>query len=83
VRLKKSKGEYKMQFPGWWVSGDDKEVRITPYMFDDTELSEASDWKEAPQNEDPTYPHGFIEWDKAVENVKLRLSGAIAEERHG
>ncbi len=62
-----------MQFPGWWVSGDASGVTLTPNVFDDTELSEASDWKEAHQNEDPDQPHGYIEWDKAVLDMRRRL----------
>lgn len=62
-----------MQFPGWWVEGDEKGVKITPYMFDDTELSETSDWTEAHQNDDPRLPHGFVAWDSTVADVRKRL----------
>jgi hypothetical protein len=36
-----------MQFPGFWVIGAGKRVWLTPYMFDDTELSPASDFTQA------------------------------------
>jgi len=62
-----------MQIPGWWVEGDERGIRITPHLFDETELSEASDWKEAHQNEDPAVPHGFVEWSAALSEVKKRL----------
>lgn len=62
-----------MQFGGWWVHGDEKGVGITPHLFDETELSEASNWREAHQNEDPAAPHGFIDWSAALSDVEKRL----------
>lgn len=62
-----------MQFPGWWVEGDDRGVTITPATFDETELSEESEWKEAHQNAENEGPHGFIEWDQAVADAQQRL----------
>lgn len=62
-----------MQFPGWWVEGDQNSVRISRHMFDETELSEKSDWREAHQNEDPAAPHGFTEWSAALSDAERRL----------
>lgn len=62
-----------MQFPGWWVDGDKKGVKIVPQIFDETELSEASDWREADQNEDPDVPHGYVDWDAAIADARRRL----------
>lgn len=67
-----------MQFQGFWISGDSKEVAIVPAVFDETELSEASDWKQAHQNVDPELPHGFVEWEHALVDVDSRLAGHIA-----
>lgn len=62
-----------MQFLGWWVSGDRSGVTITSATFDDTELSEESNWKEAHQNGEPNAPHGYIEWAQAVSDIGRRL----------
>lgn len=62
-----------MQFPGWWVEGDCREVRITPALFDDTELSEASGWTEAHQNEDSSFAHGFTKPETLLRDVRRRL----------
>lgn len=62
-----------MQFPGWRVDGDKKGVKIVLQIFDETELSEASDWREADQNEDPDVPHGYVDWDAAIADARRRL----------
>ena len=62
-----------MQFPGWRVDGDKKGVKIVPQIFDETELSEASDWREADQNEDPDVHHGYVDWDAAIADARRRL----------
>ena len=66
-----------MQFSGFWVAGDKTKVGVTPAVFDETELSEASKWKAAHQNEDPALPHGFVEWADAVADMERRLNGKI------
>ena len=48
-----------MQFPGYWVSGAGSKVWLTPYMFDDTELSPASDFTQAWENGE-TGKDGFV-----------------------
>lgn len=50
-----------MRFPGYWVEGTGTSVTVRSCAFDDTELSESSDWKEAHQNEDPATRHGYVE----------------------
>lgn len=62
-----------MQFRGWWVSGDSSGVSITPHTFDEVELSEDSNWREAVQNQDPSSHHGYIDWDSAIDDAKRRL----------
>lgn len=62
-----------MQFPGWWVDGDTDSVTITRAVFDDTELSESSDWKMAHQNDDGALAHGFVDEDDMLAEVRRRL----------
>jgi hypothetical protein len=67
-----------MKFPGFWVSGFSASVRVEPTVFDETDLSERSDWKEALQNEDADAPHGFVD-DQAVEREVNRRRAAFEE----
>ena len=67
-----------MQFRGWWVSGDAETVTITRATFDDTELSEASGWTRAHQNEEAKAAHGFVTLDAALADVQRRLTGGEA-----
>ena len=62
-----------MQFPGWSVEGDKTGVKIIPQIFDETELSEASNWREAHQNEDSDLPHGYLDWEAAIADARRRL----------
>lgn len=67
-----------MKFPGSWVSGFGASVRVEPTVFDETDLSERSDWKEALQNEDADAPHGFVD-EQAVEREVNRRRFAFEE----
>lgn len=49
-----------MRFPGAWVSKSDGGVAVMFTGFDETELSDHSNWTEAWQNEDPSLPAGFV-----------------------
>jgi len=49
-----------MIFPGAFVSKTEDGVHVLFTVFDDTDLSESSQWTEALQNEDPTMPAGFV-----------------------
>ncbi len=62
-----------MQFPGWWVGGDSDRITITKAIFDDTELSESSNWKKAHQNDDASFAHGFVEERDMLLEVRRRL----------
>lgn len=62
-----------MQFPGWWIDGDENGVKVTPHVFDETELSEASDWREANENADPQAAHGYVDWAAAIADARRRL----------
>ncbi len=67
-----------MQFPGYWISGDASEVTIVPAVFDETELSEETGWKQSHQNVDNKLPHGFVQWEDALADIENRLTGKIA-----
>ena len=41
-----------MQFPGYWVANKDTYITIDHTIFDETELTPESNWKEAWQNVD-------------------------------
>lgn len=61
-----------MQIPGYWVSGFGENVTVEPTVFDDTELSEPSEWREAWENDDPAAAHGFVERSAAIEDALRR-----------
>jgi len=50
-----------MRFGGYWVSAERDNLEVVVGEFDDTDLSDHSDWTEAWQNEDPGYAHGFLD----------------------
>ena len=62
-----------MQFPGYWVDGEGSNVTVERSVFDDTELSPESDWKEAYQNADPSMPRGFIKPEAVLRDVCRRI----------
>lgn len=62
-----------MRVPGYWVEGTGAGVTVQPYVFDDTELSESSGWKEAPQNEDADSPYGFVDPIAMLREVCRRI----------
>jgi hypothetical protein len=66
-----------MKFDGYWVSKVDGTVSVIAGEFDETELTQASDWTEAMQNEEPTYPHGFIKPLAMLHSVCEKLVGEL------
>lgn len=62
-----------MRFPGYWVDGEGASVTVERYVFDDTELSPESAWKEAYQNEDPSASNGFVDPQAMLTDVCRRL----------
>ena len=64
-----------MKFSGYWVSGDAEKIVVTPAKFDETDLTEDSDWTKAHQNVEPALPHGFVRWEDAVTEMRRRLKG--------
>ncbi len=68
-----------MQFSGFWVSQSEQDVIVTRTAFDETDLSDTSNWTEAWQNEDPTHPHGFIDPLAMLQDVCVQLVGELIE----
>ncbi len=66
-----------MKFDGYWVSKVDDTVGVTLTEFDETELTPESNWTEAGQNEEPTYPHGFIDSLTMLHSVCQKLVGEL------
>ena len=56
-----------MQFPGYWVSNKDTYITIVHSIFDETELTPESNWKEAWQNIDSDAGvWGYVEIQAAI-----------------
>ena len=66
-----------MRFPGYWVSENKGTIEVSATEFDDTDLSDHSDWKEAWQNEDPEYPHGFVDPLTMLHAISKKIVGEI------
>ena len=69
-----------MRFGGYWVSAERGKIEVTAGEFDDTELSDHSDWKEAWQNEDPDYPHGFLDPLTMLQDISKKIAGELDAE---
>ena len=67
-----------MRFNGYWVSADASNLEVSIGDFDDTDLSDHSDWKEAWQNEDPEYAHGFLDPLTMLQDVSKRIIGEMS-----
>jgi hypothetical protein len=67
-----------MRFDGFWVSADPSKLEVCIGEFDDTELSVESDWREAWQNEDPEYAHGFLDPLTMLQDVSKRIIGEMS-----
>ncbi len=50
-----------MRFPGYWTDGQGDDVTLKFAYFDDTELTPESNWKLAYQNEEESWPSGFVD----------------------
>lgn len=62
---------------GYWVSAERDNLEVAVGEFDDTELSDHSDWKEAWQNEDPECAHGFLDPLAMLHDLSKKITGAI------
>ncbi|MGE8143273.1 hypothetical protein ACQKOE_14960 [Novosphingobium sp. NPDC080210] len=69
-----------MRFGGYWVSAVQGKIEVTAGEFDDTELSDRSDWQEAWQNEDPDYPHGFLDPLTMLHDISKKIAGELDAE---
>lgn len=67
-----------MQLPGYWVRKDGSDVEVSLGKFDDTELSEISNWTEAWQNEENDSPHGFLDPLTMLQNVSQKIVGQMS-----
>ena len=70
-----------MKFAGAWISKLPGGVRVDFATFDETDLTETSNWKEAHQNADPCLPAGYIDPARIVADVGRGLLAARPELR--
>jgi hypothetical protein len=66
-----------VRFLGYWVSAERGKIEVTAGEFDETDLSDHSDWQEAWQNADPVYPHGFLDPLAMLHDVSKKIVGEI------
>jgi len=66
-----------VRFSGYWVSSDQGKIEVSAREFDDTDLSDHSDWKEAWQNEDPEFAHGYLDPLTMLHDVSMKITGGI------
>lgn len=62
-----------MKFSGYWVSAKNGVVTALPDVFDETDLTAESNWTEAHQNEEPTYPAGFVDPARILAETGMKL----------
>ena len=67
----------KMRFGGYWVSAGRDNLEVAAGEFDDTDLSDHSDWKEAWQNDDQGQPHGFLDPLTMLHDLSKKITGEI------
>ena len=69
-----------MRFNGYWVSADASNPEVSIGEFDETDLSDHSNWKEAWQNDDAANAHGFIDPLAMLQSVSARIIGTLADD---
>ncbi len=67
-----------MQLPGYWVSNAESTIEVSVGKFDDTDLSDVSNWTEAWQNEEGDSPHGFLDPLTMLQNVSHKIVGQMS-----
>jgi hypothetical protein len=77
-----AKGEI-VRFGEYWVSAVQGKIEVTAGEFDDTELSDHSDWQEGWQNEDPDYLHGLIDPLTMLHDISKKIAGELDAEDLG
>lgn len=66
-----------MQFSGYWLSKEDGYITLKHFIFDETELSSGSNWKEAWQNEDlQTNAWGYIDFNSAIRKAAQLIANS-------
>lgn len=66
-----------VRFGGYWVSAERDNLEVSAGEFDDTDLSDHSDWTEAWQNEDPEYAHGFVDPLTMLHDLSKKIAGEL------
>ncbi len=69
-----------MQFPGYWVGGAGNDVEVVRTIFDETELSDKSNWQEAWQNEDSAEDHGYVDPLSMLHDISRRVAGKLTSD---
>jgi hypothetical protein len=69
-----------MQFPGYWVGGSGNDIEVVRTFFDETELSNTSNWQEAWQNEDPAEDHGYVDPLSMLHDVSRRIVSQLSSD---
>lgn len=67
-----------VRFSGYWVVETRGKIEVTAGEFDETELSDHSDWKEAWQNGDPVSPHGYLDPLSLLHDISRKIAGQIS-----
>lgn len=75
-RADRIRGEI-VRFWGYRVSAERNNIEVTAGQFDEADLSNHSDWKEAWQNDDPEYPHGYLDPLTMLHDVSKKIAGEI------
>ena len=70
-----------MRFQGAWISRLQGGVKVEFATFDETDLTEASNWTEAHQNVDPGFPAGYVDPARIVAEAGMKLLEAQPELR--
>ena len=70
-----------MRFGGAWISRLQDGVKVEFASFDETDLTEASNWTEAHQNVDPEFPAGYVDPARIVAEAGRKLLEARPEFR--
>jgi len=69
-----------VQFPGYWVGGAGNDVEVVATIFDETELSDKSNWQEAWQNEDSSEDHGYVDPLSMLHDISRRVAGELTSD---
>jgi hypothetical protein len=71
-------GDKHVQFAGYRVAGAVNDIEVVGTIFDETDLSDTSNWQEAWQNEDPAEDHGYVDPLSMLQDVCRRIAGELS-----